>query len=222
MSHQEWVSVRYINIELNIMPRANTERDIGIFCNSYLFRILENVVDLHFGELCSRTSRARKRSAIDGSEKDEGCRLDWLFSVSIVVTLLSSVAIYLCSRNSSTPRVVNLGLSCIGVVSLVLQRMPENKSKESTDLLKAKKNLRDMLRSLDRLLPDKGGSSIIDKARMEITLPAFVYASFKYQVMAMSLLDSTWCGLADVGSFTIPRAFSEFHDILASFCTFGL
>src|SRR4051812_15083985 len=44
---RNWFFVRYINIELNIMSRANSERDVDIFCNSYLFRILEDVVDLH-------------------------------------------------------------------------------------------------------------------------------------------------------------------------------
>ncbi|KAG9300460.1 hypothetical protein G9A89_010086 [Geosiphon pyriformis] len=44
----------------------------------------------------------------------------------------------------------------------------ENKNKMSNYLFKAKKNLRDMLRSLD-YLPDRGNSSIIDMARMQST-----------------------------------------------------
>jgi len=119
---------------------------------------------------------------------DEGCRIDWLFSNHSLGPELYWGREFGLVENAGTK--------------------PENKSKESADLIKAKKNLRDMLQSLDWSLPDRGHSCIIDEARLRIILPAITFSSWKYRAMAMLALDSSWYGLVDLGSPRLAATFA--------------
>jgi len=89
-----------------------------------------------------------------------------------------------------------------------------NKTKVSSDFVKSKKNLRDMLQVIDRTLPPRGKSKEIDEARLLITLPAIIYSSWRYHVIALSALDSKWYGVSDIDYFDIPLTISEIHKAL--------
>ncbi|RUP47447.1 hypothetical protein BC936DRAFT_145725 [Jimgerdemannia flammicorona] len=63
-----------------IPMRENSERDIDVFINVHIFSCLKGVVDRHFGEVVSRSSRDRRTTAVDASSDAEGYHLDWMFT----------------------------------------------------------------------------------------------------------------------------------------------
>ncbi|CAJ0643492.1 16498_t:CDS:2, partial [Entrophospora sp. SA101] len=159
-------------IEKGIPKWPNTERDIGIFYSRTLFEILTNGVDLHL------------QNALNGTSKDEGSKLDWLFSVHD----LGKESYWGCESGLSENTGTKIG----------------NKTKVSSNFVKSKKNLHDMLQVIDRTLPPRGKSKEIDEARLLITLPAIIYSSWRYHVIVLSALDSKWYGVSDIDYFDIP------------------
>ncbi|CAJ0760101.1 1449_t:CDS:2, partial [Entrophospora sp. SA101] len=110
-------------IEKGIPKWPNTERDIGIFYSRTLFEILTNGVDLHL------------QNALNGTSKDEGSKLDWLFSVHD----LGKESYWGCESGLSENTGTKIG----------------NKTKVSSNFVKSKKNLHDMLQVIDRTLPPR-------------------------------------------------------------------
>ncbi|RUS32979.1 hypothetical protein BC938DRAFT_473625 [Jimgerdemannia flammicorona] len=184
----------YTNTERGIPQRRNTERDIDIFYNRCLFRIVEDVVDVHFGEMCSRASRERRQVAVDRAKINEGSKLDWLFSRHDL-----GPAYY---WGQEFGIVENAGTKC------------DNKRKVSKDSLRTMKNLRDMLLSIRKRFPVPGESSILDEAFKQLVLPGIVMSSWTYRIIAVSPIDDTWHGLIDVDKFILPTTMNELQQVL--------
>ena len=87
-------------------------------------------------------------------------------------------------------------------------------NKVSSDLIKGKKNLRDMIKSLDQALPPPKMSRSIDDARSSIVLPGIFFSGWTYHVIGVTLLDSSWTSLFDIGSFKIPTKIENLHSVV--------
>ncbi|RUS28034.1 hypothetical protein BC938DRAFT_482430 [Jimgerdemannia flammicorona] len=174
----------YTNIKLGITNRHNSEGDIDVYYNSLLFRTLATIVDVHYGEVCSRASRERQQSAVDGTKTDEGSKVDWIF----------------CNHK------LDPGQAWGREFGLVESAGPKsgNKTKIASDMLKIKKNLRDMLRALDRALPFRGHSTILDSVRSKIFLPAITFSAWTFRIIGMCTFEEGYYGVVDVATFTIP------------------
>ncbi|KAG9302311.1 hypothetical protein G9A89_008802 [Geosiphon pyriformis] len=188
------LSDMYFNTKRGIPQRTNTERDIDIYYSKILFNAVEDVVDIHYGEMCSRTSRERRQGAVDGTKDDEGSKLDWLFS-----------------RHDLGPHyywgqefgiVENAGPKC------------DNKAKVAGDSIKTVKNLRDMLLSIRKKFPAAGMSSTLDKSYKSLVLPGLIVSSWGYQVFGVTPIDNGWFALAKMDEFSLPITMRELRKVL--------
>lgn len=71
-----------------------------------------------------------------------------------------------------------------------------------------------MIKSLVRALPPPKVSKLIDDARPAIVLPGIFFAGWTYQVVGITLLDDSWTGLFDIGSFKIPTKIENLHNLV--------
>ncbi|CAG8707121.1 12098_t:CDS:2, partial [Dentiscutata heterogama] len=74
------ISFRCEMISKGITQRPNTERDIDVFIKRHIFACFDTILDSHFGEMVSRSSRNRRAEAINAPTNAEGYHLDWMFT----------------------------------------------------------------------------------------------------------------------------------------------
>src|SRR4051812_16303156 len=78
-------------------------------------------------------------------------------------------------------------------------------------MIKGELNMRDMLKALNLTLPEEGVSAVIDQARKKILLPGVFFSAWNFRIVMAALLDHSWVGIADFGSFQIPTKIDNLH-----------
>jgi len=78
------------------------------------------------------------------------------------------------------------------------------------DMIKGELNMRDMLKALNLTLLEEGVSAVIDQAR-KILLPGLFFSAWNFRIVVAALLDHSWVGIADFGSFKIPTKIDDLH-----------
>ncbi|RUS29525.1 hypothetical protein BC938DRAFT_480553 [Jimgerdemannia flammicorona] len=180
-----------------IPMRENSERDIDVFINVHIFSCLKGVVDRHFGEVVSRSSRDRRTTAVDASSDAEGYHLDWMFTRhDLGKDLMWGREFSLCERAGSKI---------------------ENRQKVLNDSLKVQKTLKDMHRTLvDAVVA--AGSGTISKQVFHVVpkllMPGFISSRFFIRVILVAYVGAGFYLSTELAEFDIPSSANELLGVI--------
>ncbi|CAG8539153.1 7746_t:CDS:10 [Ambispora leptoticha] len=175
-----------------IPQRKNSERDIDMFIKRHIFACFDDILDTHFGEMVSRSSRDRRSEAMDAPDKVEGFHLDWMFTRHDLGKDISYGREFsLCERAGSKV---------------------DNDTKNVSDILKVLKTLKDMHRSLVKAIAIESGGALskqVLNACKKLIMPGFASSWFYLRAVLIVYVGGGFYTSFELGKFDIPTSYDE-------------
>ncbi|CAI2191498.1 19307_t:CDS:2 [Funneliformis geosporum] len=179
-------------LDKGIPQRKNSERDIDMFIKRHIFACFDDILDTHFGEMVSRSSRDRRSEATDAPDKVEGFHLDWMFTRHDLGKDISYGREFsLCERAGSKV---------------------DNDTKNFSDILKVLKTLRDMHRSLVKAIAIESGGALskqVLNACNKLIMPGFASSWFYLRAVLIIYVGGGFYTSFELGKFDIPTSYDE-------------
>ncbi|CAG8587086.1 2938_t:CDS:2, partial [Funneliformis caledonium] len=179
-------------LDKRIPQRKNSERDIDMFIKRHIFACFDDILDTHFGEMVSRSSRDRRSEASDAPDKVEGFHLDWMFTKhDLGIDIPYGRELSLCERAGSKV---------------------DNDTKNFSDILKVLKTLRDMHRSLVKAIAIESGGALskqVLNACNKLIMPGFASSWFYFRAVLIIYVGGGFYASFELGKFDIPTSYDE-------------
>ncbi|CAG8641243.1 5411_t:CDS:2 [Funneliformis mosseae] len=169
-----------------------SERDIDMFIKRHIFACFDDILDTHFGEMVSRSSRDRRSEATDAPDRVEGFHLDWMFTRHDL------------GKDKSYGREFSL---CERAGSKI-----DNDTKNFSDILKVLKTLRDMHRSLVKAIAIESGGALskqVLNACNKLIMPGFASSWFYLRAVLIIYVGGGFYASFELGKFDIPTSYDE-------------
>ncbi|CAG8457579.1 17315_t:CDS:2 [Acaulospora morrowiae] len=184
-------------IAKGIPQRQNSERDIDMFIKRHVFSCFDTILDSHFGEVVSRSSRNCRVEAIDASSNIEGYHLDWMFTKhDLGKELCWGREFSLCERAGSKS---------------------EDTRKVLSNTLKVQKTLRDMHRNLFESISAESNGTLskpVIHASTKLLMPGFLSSYFFLRIILIIYIGGGFYVSANLADFYIPTKYEELESIL--------
>ncbi|CAG8536651.1 4996_t:CDS:10 [Acaulospora morrowiae] len=184
-------------ISKGITQRQNTERDIDVFIKRHIFSCFDTILDSHFGEMVSRSSRNRRAEAINAPTNAEGYHLDWMFTRHDLGRELSwGREFSLCERTGSKI---------------------EDTPKIFSNSLKVQKTLRDMHQNLIKTIFAEGGGTLskpVLEASTKLLMPGFLSSYFFMRAILIIYIGGGFYASVNLSEFYIPIKYQELEFLI--------
>ncbi|CAG8569672.1 6042_t:CDS:10 [Ambispora gerdemannii] len=184
-------------ISKGITQRPNTERDIDVFIKRHIFSCFDTILDSHFGEMVSRSSRNRRAEAINAPTNAEGYHLDWMFTRhDLGRELCWGREFSLCERTGSKI---------------------EDTPKIFSNSLKVQKTLRDMHQNLIKTIFAEGGGTLskpVLEASTKLLMPGFLSSYFFMRAILIIYIGGGFYASVNLSEFYIPTKYQELEFLI--------